>query len=200
MIKKELNRGDCFVTKILGTPTAFYEVLDVNDEKVKMTLISEPQEHHFAKATLWFPKEYVDGTLKPIASPMAKMRFSEALIIMSGYYASFIDRLGQLQMWESTDLKVGDVILINEKKEKAFGKVTEVNRVKGTYGVTMLGVEEPTLMEMTLYSEATMEDELRAGQVFVHIPDEVLQTQQFLFESMERNLRTALGLPEWGVR
>lgn len=130
MIKKELKRGDCFVTKTMGTPNAFYEVLDLNEEKVKMTLISEAQEHHFAKATLWFPKEYVDDTLKPIASPMAKMRFAEASMIMSGYYADFLGRFGQLQTWESSDLKVGDVILINEKKEKAFCKWRRSTRRK----------------------------------------------------------------------
>lgn len=196
MIKRELKKGDCFVTKIMGTPHAFYEVIDTKEEKVKMKLISEPQEHLFATAILWFPIEYVNNILKPAATPMAKMRFAQASIIMSGYYADFLGRFGQLQTWESPDLKVDDIILINTKKEKAFCKVTEIDQEKATYRINMLGFEEPSLNEKKLYNEATMGDDLRPGQVFTHIPNDEYVAQQFFFECMERNLRTALGLPE----
>lgn len=62
----------------------------------------------------------------------------------------------------------------------------------------MIGIEEPSLNEKTLYNEAMMEDDFRPGQTFTHIPNDEYVAQQFFFECMERNLRTALGLLEWG--
>lgn len=199
MMKKELKKGDCLVTKIFGTPSAFYEVIDVKEDKIKMALISETQEHWYNKSILWFPIEYVDSHVKPIASRFAKKRYAQASIIMSGYYVNFLSRLDKIQKWESTDLKVGDVILYEKKKEKAYCKVTAVDPEKSTYSVTMVGVEDPSRNERRLYNEATMTDDLRPGQVFVHIPNDILDTQLFFFECMERNLRDALGLLDCDV-
>lgn len=196
MIKKDLKKGDCFVTKFLGIPNAFYEVLDLKEEKVKMIVISETQEHCFVKSTVWFPVEYVNNILKPIASPLAKKRFAEASIILSGYYANFLERFGKLQKWESLELTVGDIIMINGKKEKAFCQVIDVDQENELYRAMLVGIEEPSLKEMKLYSEATMEDELHAGKVFVHIPDDEMKAQLFFFKCMESNLRSVMGLPE----
>lgn len=197
MIKMDLLRGDCFVTKIPGIPNAFYEVLELKEEKVKMTLISETQEHCFSKSTVWFPVEYVNNILKPNASPLAKKRFAEASIIMSGYYTDFLGYFGKLQKWESTELTVGNIVVFNKEKEKAFCQVTDVDQENQLYRAMLIGIEEPSLKEMTLYSDVTMENELHPGKIFVHIPDDMMNAQLFFFKCMESNLRSVMWLPEW---
>lgn len=60
----------------------------------------------------------------------------------------------------------------------------------------MVGIDEPSLGEKTLYRDATKSDDLRPDQVFVHIPDDIHEAQLFFFDCMERNLRCALGMPD----